>query len=306
MRDGAPARIIAPNAAIDCSVTHSPLVWVGLGGVSADDNEIARAWQDRLHWAMVAIALMSVPAYLLSTSELDPVWHDVASVLDFVILIAFVLELAWMVRVSSFPLRYLLENWLNVVIIAGAAAAAFGAATEWIAVVRAMRAGVAVLVVVRTAAGFRVLFTRKGAPMLLGIAVLTILALGALFYWLDPRIHTFADGLWLAFITGATVGYGDVVPTTGATRLLAVLTVLVGVAMMTVFTAHVVTFFVGGEDARMREALQRDIVVLRGEIEKLLDAEELRLTADVHQQMRELRTEIAALREELRTAKDAR
>jgi len=287
-------------------MTHSPLVWVGLGGVSADDNEIARAWQDRLHWAMVAIALMSVPAYLLSTSELDPVWHDVASVLDFVILIAFVLELAWMIKVSSFPLRYLLENWLNVVIIAGAAAAAFGAATEWIAVVRAMRAGVAVLVVVRTAAGFRVLFTRKGAPMLLGIAVLTILVLGALFYWLDPRIHTFADGLWLAFITGATVGYGDVVPTTGATRLLAVLTVLVGVAMMTVFTAHVVTFFVGGEDARMREALQRDIVVLRGEIEKLLDAEELRLTADVHQQMRELRTEIAALREELRTAKDAR
>ena len=306
MRDGAPARIIAANAAIDCAMTHSPLVWVGLGGVSADDNEIARAWQDRLHWAMVAIALMSVPAYLLSTSELDPVWHDVASVLDFVILIAFVLELAWMIKVSSFPLRYLLENWLNVVIIAGAAAAAFGAATEWIAVVRAMRAGVAVLVVVRTAAGFRVLFTRKGAPMLLGIAVLTILALGALFYWLDPRIHTFADGLWLAFITGATVGYGDVVPTTGATRLLAVLTVLVGVAMMTVFTAHVVTFFVGGEDARMREALQRDIVVLRGEIEKLLDAEELRLTADVHQQMRELRKEIAALRDELRTAKDAR
>jgi len=287
-------------------MTHSPLVWVGLGGVPADDNTTARGWQDRLHWVMVAIALMSVPAYLLSTSELDPVWHDVASVLDFVILVAFVLELVWMLKVSSFPLHYLLENWLNIVIIAGAAAAAFGAATEWIAVVRAMRAGVAVLVVVRTAAGFRVLFTRRGAPMLLGIAVLTILVLGALFYWLDPRIHTFADGLWLAFITGATVGYGDVVPTTGATRLLAVLTVLVGVAMMTVFTAHVVTFFVGGEDARMREALQRDIVVLRGEIEKLLDAEELRLTADVHQQMRELRKEIAALRDELRTAKDAR
>jgi voltage-gated potassium channel len=303
---GPRARIIAANAAIDCPMTHSPLVWVGLGGVSADDNKRARAWQDRLHWAMVTIALMSVPAYLLSTSELDPVWHDVASVLDFVILVAFVAELVWMMKVSSFPLRYLLENWLNVVIIAGAAAAALGAATEWIAIVRAMRAAVAVLVIVRTAAEFRVLFTRKGAPMLVGIAVLTILALGALFYWLDPRIHTFADGLWLAFITGATVGYGDVVPTTGATRLLAVLTVLVGVAMMTIFTAHVVTFFVGGEDTRMREALQHDIVVLRGEIAKLLDAEELRLTLDVHEQVRELRREIAALREELRTAKDAR
>ena len=305
MRESAGDRIIAANAATDHAMTHSPLVWVGLGGVSADDNGVALRWQNRLHWVMVAVALMSVPAYLLSTSELDAVWHDVASVIDFVILAAFVVELVWMMKVSSFPLRYLLENWLNVVIIAGAAAAALGAATEWIAIVRAMRAAVAVLVMVRTAAEFRVLFTRKGAPMLVGIAVLTIVALGALFYWLDPKIHTFTDGLWLAFITGATVGYGDVVPTTGATRLLAVLTVLVGVAMMTLFTAHVVTFFVGGEDARMREALQRDIVVLRKEIERLLDAEELRITLEVHHEIRELRREIAELRDDLRPRKDA-
>ena len=285
------------------SMTHSPLVWVGLGGVAADDNSVARRWQDRLHWVMVVVALLSVPAYLLSTSELDPFWHEFASVLDIVILVAFVGELAWMLKVSSFPLRYLLENWLNVVIIAGAASAALGAATEWIAIVRAMRAAVAVLVIVRTAAEFRVLFTRKGAPMLLGIAVLTMLVLGALFYWLDPAIRTFADGLWLAFITGATVGYGDVVPTTPTTRVLAVLTVLVGVAMMTLFTAHVVTFFVGGEDAKMRDALQRDIAVLRADIGKLLDAEELRITLDVHHEIRDLRREIRELRDELRVMK---
>jgi voltage-gated potassium channel len=287
-------------------MTHSPLVWVGLGGVAADDNAVARRWQERLHWIMVVVALLSVPAYLLSTSELDPFWHEFASVLDFVILAAFVAELGWMLKVSSFPLRYLLENWLNVVFITGAAAAALGAATEWIAIVRAMRAAVAVLVIVRTAAVLRVLFKRRGAPMLLGIAVLTMLVLGALFYWLDPAIRTFTDGLWLAFITGATVGYGDVVPTTPATRVLAVLTVLVGVAMMTLFTAHVVTFFVGGEDAKTRDALQRDIVVLRGDIEKLLDAEELRLTLDVHHEIRDLRREIRELRDELQTLRGTR
>lgn len=260
-------------------MTHSPLVWLGLGGVTADDNKVARGWQDRLHWIMVAVALLSVPAYLLSTSELDPFWHEVASVLDFVILVAFAAELVWMMKVSSFPLRYLLENWLNVVIILGALAAALGSATEWIAIVRAMRAGVAVLVMVRTAAEFRVLFTRKGAPMLLGIAVLTVLTLGALFYWLDPAVRTFTDGLWLAFITGATVGYGDVVPTTPTTRALAVLTVLVGVALMTLFTAHVVTWFIGGEEARMRDALQHEIRDLRGEIQAL--REELRAMKDI-------------------------
>jgi voltage-gated potassium channel len=281
-------------------MTHSPLVWIGLGGVPADDNAAAHRAQHRLHWIMVVVALMSVPAYLLSTSELDPIWHEIASLLDFVILIAFVAELVWMMWLSSFPTRYLLENWLNVVIILGAAAAAFGAATEWIAIVRAMRAAIAVLVLVRTATELRVLFTRRGAPMLLGLAVMTMMLLGALFYWLDPNIKTFADGLWLTFTTGTTVGYGDVVPTTGATRLLAVLTVLVGVALMTLFTANVVAFFIGGEEARMRESLQRDIVTLRADIERLLDAEEFRLTLELHKEIRVLRDEIVALRAELR------
>ena len=281
-------------------MTHSPLVWIGLGGVPADDNEAAHRWEARLHWVMVAVALTSVPAYLLATSDIDPVWHRFASILDFVILAAFIAELLWMMIVSSFPFRYLLENWLNVVIIVGAAAAALGAGTEWIAIVRAMRAAVAILVIVRTATQFRILFTARGAPMLLGIAVLTMLVLGALFYWLDPAIRSFGDGLWLAFITGSTVGYGDMYPTTGATRVLAVLTVLVGVAMMTLFTAHVVTFFIGGEEARMRESLQQDIVALRGQIAQLLDAEELRLTIELHKEVRALRGELALLRDELR------
>jgi voltage-gated potassium channel len=281
-------------------MTHNPLVWIGLGGVAPDDNARALEWQQRLHWVMVVVALMSVPAYFLATAAIDPLWHRIASVLDFVILAAFVAELVWMMGLSSFPVRYVLENWLNVVIILGAAAAAFGAATEWIAIVRAMRAAVAILVVVRTATQFRVLFTRRGAPMLMGIAVLTMMALGALFYWLDPAIRTFGDGLWLAFITGSTVGYGDVVPTTGATRLIAALTVLVGVALMTLFTANVVAFFIGGEEAKMRESLQRDIVALRGEIAQLLDAEELRITLELHREIRQLRQELAELRVEMR------
>ena len=290
------------------SLTHSPLIWIGLGGVSADDNAVALNWQRRLHWIMVAIALMSVPAYVLSTADLDPIWHRIASLLDFVILVAFAAELLWMLHVSTFPIRYLLENWLNVVIIIGAAAAALGAATEWIAIVRGMRAAVAVLVVVRTATEFRVLFTRRGAPMLTGIAFLILLGFGGLFYWLDPAIKTFWDGLWLAFMTGTTVGYGDVIPTTGITRVLAAIMVLIGVSIVTLFTANVVAFFIGGEEAKMREALQRDIVALRGEIAQLLDAEELRITLELHKEVRALREELTEMRGEmaaLRTPRDS-
>ncbi|MCC6868434.1 MAG: two pore domain potassium channel family protein [Burkholderiales bacterium] len=279
---------------------HTPLAWIGLAGINPDDNARARRWQQRLHWSMVGIALLSVPAYLLSTSELHPFWHTVASLLDVVILAAFLGELVWMMWLSSQPVRYLLENWLNVIIVLGAAAAVLGAATEWIAVVRAMRAAVAILVVVRTATEFRILFTRKGAPMLVGVAVLTVVVLGALFFWLDPRIHTFADGLWLTFITGATVGYGDIVPSTNATRLLAALTVLVGVALMTLFTGNVVALVMGGEETRLREALQRDLVELRAEIHTLLDARELRRTTELIEELQRLRGEIEWVRAQLR------
>ncbi len=281
-------------------MAHNPLAWVGLAGTSPDDNAKARAWQRRLHWIMVGVAMLSVPAYLLSTAELGTLWNGIAWLLDFVILSAFLAELVWMMWLSSHPFRYLFENWLNVIIIFGAASAALGATTEWIAIVRGMRAAVAMLVVVRTATEFRVLFTRKGAPMLVGIAVLTILVLGALFFWLDPAIHTFTDGLWLTFITGATVGYGDVVPSTNGTRLLAVITVLVGVALMTLFTANVVAFFVGGEETRMRQELQRDVVTLRAEIQTLLDARELRRTAELVEEIRLLRRELADVRAQLR------
>ena len=124
-----------------------------------------------------------------------------------------------MLRVSSFPLRYLFENWLNVVIILGAAAAALGAATEWIAIVRAMRAAVAVLVVVRTATEFRVLFTRRGAPMLTGIAFLIAARLRrACSSGSIPRSSRSGTGCGSRSSPATTVGYGDVVPTTGATR----------------------------------------------------------------------------------------
>jgi voltage-gated potassium channel len=210
-----------------------------------------------------------------------------------------------MLRLSRFPATYLAENWLNAVIVAGALAALLGAATEWVAVVRVMRVAVSGLVMIRALTGFRDLFTHRGAPALIGIACLTLLCAGGMFYWIDPAIHSYWDGLWLAFTTGTTVGYGDVVPTTGASRAFAALMVLIGVSLMTLFTANVVAFFVGREETELRRELHQDIVKLRAEVAHLLDAEELRIHHDLHREVRMLRTEVHALTEALAKAPDS-
>ena len=276
-------------------MTGNALVWIGLGGVAQEDNARAHHWQRRLHPYMVAIALLSLPAYGLDTATGHPSYHVVATILDAVILVAFAGEMLWMMRVSGAPWRYVAENWLSLLVIAGSAASLLGAATEGIALVRVLRVAVAAMIVMRAVAGSSVLFTRRGAPLLIGVAVLAILCQGALFYWLEPSVQTFWDGLWLAFVTGTTIGYGDFVPATGGGRVTAVFTVLIGWTLLSLFTANVVAFFVGREERERRHELHREIVQLRAEIARLLDAEELKLRREMHADLRSLHADLRTL-----------
>ena len=193
------------------ALSQEPLAWIGLAGVGPDDSPAARGWQQRLHWPMIGVALLSIPAYIFDSAEPGAIGHRAANAIDVAIVLAFTLELVWMLRLTREPFRYLAGNWLNLVVIVGAGAAWAGATTEGLALARVARVAVAGLVLIRVVAELRVLFTRRGAPLLLGAAVLATLVTGALFYVFDPKIDSFWDGMWLAFVTGATVGYGDLV-----------------------------------------------------------------------------------------------
>src|SRR4029453_5182258 len=104
------ASIVAlPRTPLAVSMTQTPLVWIGLAGAAPDDNERTHRWQARLHRGMVAIALLSIPAYLLDTAAGRPALHVVASLLDATILAAFAFEMVWMIHLSDHPVRYALE-----------------------------------------------------------------------------------------------------------------------------------------------------------------------------------------------------
>jgi voltage-gated potassium channel len=269
-------------------MTQNPHDWIGLGGVDPDDNPRALKWQAQLHWVMVLMALLAVPAYMLDTAEPNSRWHTVASVLDALIFLAFLAELLWMLHLTSHRTRYLLENWLSIVILTGALAAMLGAESGWVAIVRISRVALGGLVLARTLSSFRVLFTRRGAPLLVAAGVVILLVSGAMLYWLEPTITNYWDGLWLAFVTGMTIGYGDVLPTIGASRLFAAFTALVGVALVALFTANIVAYFVGGEEAQARRELQKQMHDLHEEIARL------------HNEVVQLQRDLALHREESR------
>lgn len=111
------------------------------------------------------------------------------------------------------------------------------------------------------------------ARQLAGAAVLLV-GCGFGYWWLEPNTPTLADGLWLAFVTAATVGYGDVVPSTPAAKLFTILVVLIGFGVLSLVTAAIAAIWVGAQEREVEQDILRDL----------------------HAQMRELRREIAELR----------
>ena len=110
---------------------------------------------------------------------------------------------------------------------------------------------------------------RRGLAYSLGLCML-ILGIGGLGFWvLEPRAETYSDGLWLAFTTAATVGYGDIVPSTHASRFFAVLVVLMGLAVLSLVTASVAAMLVEVEERAVDSELLREIHALRLEVRHL-------------------------------------
>ena len=122
------------------------------------------------------------------------------------------------------------------------------------------------MVLMRMVWGLQHLITRGGLAylMLLAMAMLGLCGVG--FWWLEPSVHSLGDGLWLAFTTAATVGYGDVVPTTPASRIFAVFVVLLGFGMLSTVTAAIAAMWVETEERRIEREILRD---LRSEIDRL-------------------------------------
>ncbi len=276
--------------------------WIGLGGVPPEDNLRAHAWEHRLHWGMIGVALLSIPALALQEATQDPSLRAAGRALDWIVFLAFSAEFAWMLRLTSHRVAYVVRNWLDIVIIMSAAANLFGFESEWVAIARLLRLALVGLLMARVLGSLRNIFTPSGIPFIMGLAAISLALSGAGFYWLEPTVHSYADGVWLAFVTGATIGYGDFVPTTTASRLFAGLMVLLGFTLFSLVTASIAAFFVGEDEKLLRREMHQDIRKLRDEIAQLIGDEERALRREMHADIRQLRAEVAEIRQAIREA----
>lgn len=85
--------------------------------------------------------------------------------------------------------------------------------------------------------------------------------------WLDPNIHSFRDGKKrLAFCECDHVGYGDIIPTTTASRIFAGFMIIFGIAFISLLTATIAAMIIGEDEKELRREMHRDILRLHAEV----------------------------------------
>lgn len=235
---------------------------------------VERAWR----LPVMAGLLTTIPAFYADMLDVvTPVVATLAYAIACLLVGAALLHTALRCSQASLHLR---RNPVDLLLVASLAASALlpGGAGAPVAV--GVRLAASLLALVRMLWAMQPLITRGGLTYLLLLSLGVLGLCGAGFWWLEPTTPTFGEGLWLAFTTAATVGYGDIVPTTPAAKIFAVFVVLLGFGVLTMVTAAIATSWIETEERR----IEREILL------------------DLRAQIDTVRSELSALRAEQRAA----
>lgn len=188
---------------------------------------------------------------LLFVPRLDPVVKDVARIVDAFITILFMADFLYRFFSAESKRDYFFRNW-------GWADLLASMPIQQLKIFRLFRV-VRVLHLMRRF-GLRnivreILRDRAGSALYLTvflvIVVLEFGGMGMVFAEAgnpDANITTAADGVWWAFVTITTVGYGDEYPVTSTGRLVGMLTMVLGVGLFGVLTGFLANAFLSPKE----------------------------------------------------------
>ncbi len=228
--------------------------------------------EERWRWPALLVLAATVPAFYLDLLKTTPSW-----IADAVYLAAALVMLGsllhWRIHRTT-PWRWRSRQAFDLLLAVGLLLAAAMPPSAEFSGPLLVRIGVSGLTLLRMMRSLRHWFVRGGLSYLLVLAVGVLFLCGLGFWWLEPRVASLGDGLWLAFTTAATVGYGDIVPSTTASKIFAVFVVLLGYGVLSLVTAAIAAVFVESQERRIeREILQ-----------------------EMHAELRQLRAEVASLK----------
>jgi voltage-gated potassium channel len=242
---------------------------------AAQTTSRARAVEVKWRWPITLALLSTVPSFYVELLHESP---PLLAVLSYLVAALTMASALLHVGLRSGHLwAHLRANSFDLILCAGLVGAAMLPASSTSDAALWFRVVVGFFTMSRMFWAAHYVITRGGTLWRLIAALLVLALCGLGFWWLEPTTPTFGDALWLAFTTAATVGYGDSVPTTPASRIFAVFVVFLGVGAITLVAAGIASAWIATEE----RSIEREIL------------------SDLHKQIGALRSELSALREAL-------
>jgi voltage-gated potassium channel len=229
---------------------------LGLSGVATSENARARRWGRLLEWPMLGVAIWIMVEWYLGAKGLSPPW--LVTLTNWVVWLAFTVEAVVLTRLVDDKLFYLRTNWLNLFIILAGIPVLWGAA-PYAAMLRSFRLLIAVQVLINMSGTLRALLARNHLGTTLVVSLIVIVIAGILEAGIDPAVKHPLDGIWWAWVTVTTVGYGDIVPVSAAGKILGAILILLGVGLFSMLTASFSVYFISQKEEEFEEVIEEEI-----------------------------------------------
>ncbi len=241
---------------------------VGLAGVAPDENARARLWGRRLEWPMFFAAIwILIDWYLAAKGVTSPL---LSFTTDWLIWLCFITEMTILGALVDDRRRYVRQNWMSLVIILAGVPVLFGVETYYAGILRTLRLALMMGIFIRISQDMRLLLSRHHLGTTLAISFVILVFSGFLISGIDPAFDNPIDGIWWAWVTVSTVGYGDFVPTTTESRIFGAMLILMGVGLFSMLTASFSALFIEKDEREVIEKEERNIRRIEG-LEKRLE-----------------------------------
>ena len=194
----------------------------------------------------------------------------------------FVIETGVLTILVDNRARYLRNNWMNVVIIIIGLPLFLGLNT-YSGVMRLVRILILIDLSMHMGSSIQRLLSQNSlGPTFAGSAIVIFMA-GFMIAGIDPAFKSASEGIWWAWVTVTTVGYGDLVPATNIGRIFAGILILVGLGLISLLTASIAAMSIEKAEARHQstnkdstkikiEALESQLNRIESKLDELAEA----------------------------------
>jgi voltage-gated potassium channel len=250
----------------------------GLNGVSHNERPLAIKVGRWFEWPMILLAFWIILEWYIEAQALKPLALTLFT--DWFIWGFFVVETLILTTLVKNKAHFLRSNWGSLVIITA------GFPILWDVFphaggLRALRLLVLFSLLFNISAAARKILGRNHLGTTLMVSFIIVILAGTLMAVIDPNVETPLDGIWWAWVTITTVGYGDIVPGSTAGRLFGSVLILLGIALFSMLTGSFSAFFLAQEEEKISQQelennrqvilLQERIIRLEAKIDCLIE-----------------------------------